>query len=906
MDKALRNILYNTVVRCRELLERDLALQLEGTYGVHTDGTIEPLEGLKHLDAVGRADRQAIEAALHHEEAGGAGRKEAVERFLRESAFTMLNRLAALKLMEHPSRGLIQPSVGAGPQSKGLQQLGLISPEAVRNEPDGGYRLYLELLFDDLAHALGPLFDRTLPASILFPSQSCLNQVLALLNDEALDPAWAEDETIGWIYQYFTPAALRDEARRASNAPRNSYELGFRNQFYTPRYVVAFLVDNTLGRLWYEMRGGQTRLVEQCRYLIRRPTEIFLDPPDEFLWDECRDWVRRVRSGDFSHLPDDPTELELASISLAFNGYEVAERLGGYGNLLVWAGEQLQRFEETGDLPASSLDRWLIMFALQRDWRYYIGSGLIEEESLEPWRRVYLGWREALQAESGSHTADGLKRPTYVAHRPPRDPRELGILDPACGSGHFLLYAFDLLMTIYQEAWESGLIPPEDFGYREHRDLLHETVRPNPASYPISNYARERVAFEDAYIVITNQGDFGDAVDAHQPYLVSSTKRFRVPFDYRVKLSEFDYPAALRDGLFDQAAGEELVRRTGGFLFEELQAVSREEAEGNYLRQIPRLILAHNLHGIDIDARACQIARLALWLRAQRAWAGIGVRMRERPTTGEIRVVCAEPMPGEYDLLGEFVRDLKPAVLGNMLRDVWDKMKLAGEAGSLLKIEQEIGESVRRARETLASLPPGVQLALFEPVSATEAQREDEKALGALHAPVAKLDPRDLDDTAFWDDAESRVVEALRAYARRAARTQQVSRRLFADDALQGMAFIDLLQRPFDVVLMNPPFGAASVGSKAYIQKAYPRTKNDLYAAFVERGLELLRPGGYLGAITSRTGFFLTNFQKWREEILLKEARLVAMADLGYGVLDTAMVETAAYVLCKASSDIDR
>jgi type I restriction-modification system DNA methylase subunit len=101
---------------------------------------------------------------------------------------------------------------------------------------------------------------------------------------------------------------------------------------------------------------------------------------------------------------------------------------------------------------------------------------------------------------------------------------------------------------------------------------------------------------------------------------------------------------------------------------------------------------------------------------------------------------------------------------------------------------------------------------------------------------------------------------------------------------------------------MNPPFGAASVDSKDYIKNAYPRTKNDLYAAFVERGLELLREGGTLGAITSRTGFFLTSFQKWREEILLKETQLIALADLGYGVLDTAMVETAAYVLRKGDT----
>lgn len=73
-----------------------------------------------------------------------------------------------------------------------------------------------------------------------------------------------------------------------------------------------------------------------------------------------------------------------------------------------------------------------------------------------------------------------------------------------------------------------------------------------------------------------------------------------------------------------------------------------------------------------------------------------------------------------------------------------------------------------------------------------------------------------------------------------------------------------------------------------------------MYAAFVERGLEWLNPGGFLGAITSRTGFFLSSFQKWREEILLREAQPTFVADLGQGVLDTAMVETAAYCLEKA------
>src|SRR5262249_55345155 len=70
-------------------------------------------------------------------------------------------------------------------------------------------------------------------------------------------------------------------ARKKSPAPRNSRELAVRNQFFTPRYVVEFLVDNTLGRIWYEMRKDDTALKDACRYLVRRPSEIFLKQGEE-------------------------------------------------------------------------------------------------------------------------------------------------------------------------------------------------------------------------------------------------------------------------------------------------------------------------------------------------------------------------------------------------------------------------------------------------------------------------------------------------------------------------------------------------------------------------------------------------------------------------------------------------
>jgi hypothetical protein len=476
---------------------------------------------------------------------------------------------------------------------------------------------------------------------------------------------------------------------RVLTVPRNSYELAFRNQFFTPRYVVEFLTDNTLGRIWYEMRKGDTSLTDQCRYMVRRPTEIFLDEGQE---------------------PPEPTESH---------------------------------------------------------------EDLSQEEL--------------------------LKQPVHIPHREKKDPRELKILDPACGSGHFLLYCFDLLLTIYEEAWDDP--------------------------------------------------DLGPALQQ-------------------------DYPS-----------------------LDDLR------------RDVPRLILAHNLHGIDIDLRCTQIAALALWLRCQRAWQEIGIK-KGRPRITRSNLVCAEPMPGEESLLEEFLRTLHEDRLEQLIRRVmevpeqtpvratpemadrlcelvrlvWEKMKLAGEAGSLLKIEEELQEAIRQGQEEWEDAQ-----SLFRVTQYSLTDLPQEKYFRFVPG----------EGVSFWQRAEALVMAALDDFAEYAANGQKLLRKLFVDDAMRGFAFVDLCRRRFDVVLMNPPFGAAGKPSKAYIDSAFPRTKNDLYGAFVERGLERLVTGGMLGAITSRTGFFLSSFQKWREEILLAESRPTVFADLGYGVLDTAMVETAAYCLEK-------
>lgn len=654
MDREERNRLRQAVEGARALLEREIGDQLEGIYNILADGTVlDDAPG----DPIVR-DR-LIQMVAHHQ-ARGAGKQSAVERVIRECAFTVLNRFAALKMAER--RGLVRECVSNGIESTGIQELASLVPNLQFALEDGGYRLLLETLMDELSLGLESLFDRRSPTSLIWPRSVALGELLEIINAEDLAALWEQDETIGWIYQYFNSQDERQEMRKAG-APRNSRELAVRNQFFTPRYVVSFLSENTLGRLWYEMRKGRTRLAEHCDYLVYCPREVFL-----------------------------------------------------------------------------------------------------------------VEGQQAPQESSGETE--------YVRHRPQKDPRDLKILDPACGSGHFLLYCFDLLAQIYQEAWED-----------------HE----GPKSERTGRTLRQDYANHDAL--------------------------------------------------------------SGA---------------------IPGLILEHNLYGIDIDPRAVQIAVLALWMRAQRAYHQLGLAPASRPVIGKTNLVTAEPMPGERALLDELIGSLRPPLLGQVAQKVFEAMRLAGEAGSLLRIEREIASTLEQARREWEASPRQSQLALFG--------REQSRSGG-------DLDLSGITDERFWHEAEGQIYETLDRYARTANNGQSFRRQLFAHDAADGFAFIDVSRQRYDVVLMNPPFGAPSERSKSYITKSYPRTKNDLYAAFVERGIQWLQPRGLLGAITSRTGFFLKSFQRWREDILLKEAEPTVVADLGYGVLDTAMVEVAAYCLAKQSNE---
>lgn len=667
LDRAARVLLARAVGACRDILSDDLREQLQSSFGFQPDGSAISSDRLP-LDAEGRSIAEALRSWHAHlvtalPAADLARSTIALERMVQECGFTALNRLVAVRIAEE--RGLLPESVRRGAESDGPLLFERISNGAL-GDRERTYEHYLHLLFAELAVDLGVLFASDHANALLFPRHRALADVLDQLNASDLGFLWMSDETIGWVYQYFNSSDEIRAMRKASSTPRTGRELAVRNQFFTPRFVVEFLTDNTLGRIWYEMRKGRTGLTEQCRMLVRHPNERFLG-----------------------------------------------------------IGEKARAKYPTATASQDEL----------------------------------------------------LGAPDEIPYRALRDPRDLRILDPASGSGHFLLYAFDLLQLIYEEAWE-----------------------------------------DDSSPVWKQTG--------------SSLRR--------------DYPD--RD---------------------------------DFRRQIPALILRHNLYGIDIDPRACQIAALALWLRAQRRYQELDLAAAVRPAITRTNIVCAEPMPGDRPILDNFIGTLTPPILGTLVRSVWERMKLAGEAGSLLKIDEDLRDEIAKAKIAWDRRPKAEQRQLFTPQGAEQPE----------------LFESAITDARFWEEAEDRLLEALTTYGKQASGAAQTSRRLFAEDAVEGLAFIDLCQQRYDVVLMNPPFGDFSRGFKSQARSIYPNTYNDIFAAFTECFLGRLNAGGLLGAITSRAGFFLGSFESWRTKVLLEQGSLRILADLGERVMDNAMVEAAAYVL---------
>jgi len=259
-----RSSLEKLVQTARRLIEEDLEVRLAGSFGINADGRIEDVRdlSLSNAQASVRHDLVEIVEFLRSE---GEDDEGSVARLVREAAFTHTNRLIAVRVAE--AIGLLPETIGKGVASSGFRDFSELAPSVATTEW-GRFAEFLRLCADELAADVPALFDPRNPLLELTMSEPVLAKVVEAIAGLSAE-LWAAPDALGWAYQFFNTGEERAKIKK-SGAPKDSVELAIVNQFFTPSYVVDFLVHNGLGAY---LAAGFPGLAGELSMLAEVPTE---------------------------------------------------------------------------------------------------------------------------------------------------------------------------------------------------------------------------------------------------------------------------------------------------------------------------------------------------------------------------------------------------------------------------------------------------------------------------------------------------------------------------------------------------------------------------------------------------------------------------------------------------------
>ena len=237
------------------------------------------------------ARRESTEAVKKLEEAiRGHGKDQVIERV----AYIWFNRFCALRFMDvnrynrvnivsPADPGQFQPEILAEakmghidedivPDKTRQQIFALFDGKAPSRDPQGeAYRLLVVAVCNFWNTAMPFLFQRINDyTELLMPDDLLSGNSILAYTREAMTPDACEDvEVIGWLYQFYI-SEKKDEVfdglkKNKKITPEN---IPAATQLFTPHWIVRYLVENSLGRLWLLNRPG-SRLAGQMDYYIK-------------------------------------------------------------------------------------------------------------------------------------------------------------------------------------------------------------------------------------------------------------------------------------------------------------------------------------------------------------------------------------------------------------------------------------------------------------------------------------------------------------------------------------------------------------------------------------------------------------------------------------------------------------
>jgi hypothetical protein len=316
-------------------------------------------------------------------------------------------------------------------------------------------------------------------------------------------------------------------------------------------------------------------------------------------------------------------------------------------------------------------------------------------------------------------------------------------------------------------------------------------------------------------------------------------------------------------------------------LFGLLLALYREEAKHRgeeveerwSTRAMVENILENNLHGIDLDSRAIQIAAAAIWLKAKQTCPE-AEPARLNLVASNLRLAS---LPDDDPALVELRREVESETgIPSQLTDtIVHALKGADHLGSLLKIDAAVDEAIRKHDAAFGRVEQAVQGRLF----------------GGAPPAQQRL-------TLDRDAARANVLERLEGFLAGHSSGDDLGLRLRGEQLAAGVRFVRLIcEGTYSLVVGNPPYqGTSKMLDAGYIAKNFTRGKADLFAAFLERGLQLASNDGTSALLTMRNWMFIKQYKDLRYW-LLASFNLSALGDFDRGAFEEVPDEVVSVVV---------
>lgn len=347
-----KTALKNFAIWARKKLISDITYSA-GLLAVNENGIGEPLPQSRsdlQLFDIGTKDyaevkgerisqRNSLVSAIRAKAEELDNYKVAFEYIVEEVAYTWFNRMIAIRFMEvngylpirvlSSESGKHEPDIVTTPFDAGLEFTGEESGRIYELRDNNRLEELFRMLFirecNHLHDILPELFEATNDYSELLLSLSYTDKdgvVFHLVNDISEDDFNIEKEgqveIIGWMYQYYnTEPKDKVFAALKKNVKITKENIPAATQLFTPHWIVRYMVENSLGRLWIE--GHPDDDLRQC-------WEYYLDEAEQE--PQVQAQLEEIRAGCREISPED---------------IRIIDPCMGSGHILVYAFDVLMQ-----------------------------------------------------------------------------------------------------------------------------------------------------------------------------------------------------------------------------------------------------------------------------------------------------------------------------------------------------------------------------------------------------------------------------------------------------------------------------------------------------------------------------------------------------------------------------------